>query len=418
MIKKVIIFPALFFCMIPSFSYARLEATPSISVSELYDDNIDLEKTNKKIDWVTTVSPSINLNLVSENNSLLFSYAPTVVRYKNEEQYNTVRHSGTLSFSETLSKHLKFDLDDTYVRSEDPIEQTAGIYGIRQTRNAYQRNTGDGSISYLFGTEDTIKLGYHNSLLKNKDITLEDNIYSNPSTGLTYWFNIKNGIEFNYQRIFANFSRDDNNIPSDAYTGNNVDIKYNYRFNPHTTATLGYNLNTRVFNGATENYDVHEGTIGLTHAFSDKASFALSGGYFQLKNERSFDDKGYSYNVSLMNNFNRGNLTITGSGGWREGYQEAIRTGFIKYWGMDSRFNYQIMERWNNYARLSYMQNKEETGRKYKTYSGTYGWSISFLKWFSLSVDYSRANRHDDVSTYNYVDNRVMMTVAWSNLYK
>jgi hypothetical protein len=397
----------------------RSEFTPAISIGVLYDDNIDLENTNKKSDWITTVSPSISLNMISENSSLLFNYWPTIVRYKNQDQYNTLRHAGTLTFNDNFSRQFRFDLTDTFVKSEDPIEQTMGIYGIRQTRNVYQRNASDVSITYSFGTEDTLKLGYNNSLLKNKDTTLEDNTYSSPYVGLTYWFNIKNGIEVNGHHTLADFSRNDSGIPKDAYTANTVGVKYNYRFSPHTTATLGYDLNTRVFKGATENYDIHEGNIGLTHSFKNNTSLSLSGGYFQLKNEHSPDDNGFSYNASLTKNFSRGNFIIGGSGGWREGYQEAIRTGLIKYWGANSAFSYQIMERLENHASLSYMQNKEEaSGRKYKTYGGGYGWRWSFLRWFSLSIDYTRSDRRDNIDVFSYVDNRVMMSLMASKLYR
>jgi hypothetical protein len=410
-----IIFP---FTKIAEAKY-KYEFTPSISIGELYDDNIDLEKTNKKTDWITTISPSINLNIISENGSLLFNYAPTMVRYKNQDQYNTLRHSGTLTFNENFSSQLRFVLTDIFTKSEDPIEQTTGIYGLRQTRSVYQRNAGDVSVTYSFGAEDTLRLGYNNSLLKNKDITLEDNNTSSPSAGLTYWFNINNGIELNYQRTIADFSRDDNGIPSDAYTGNAAGIRYSYRFSQHTTASLGYDLNTRVFEGATENYDIHEGNISLTHSFKNDVSLSLSGGYFQLKNEHSPDDNGFSYKASLTKNFNRGNFTIGGSGGWREGYQEAVRTGLIKYWGADSHFSYQITEGFENHASLSYMQNKEEaTEIKYKTYGGSYGLRLSFLRWFSLSIDYTRSDRRDEIDANSYIDNRVMMSLMASKVYR
>jgi hypothetical protein len=417
--NKLTTFLVVCFCLVPALSFARLEFTPAISIGELYDDNIDLENTNKKTDWITTISPSINLNIISENGSLLFNYAPTIVRYKNQDQYNTLRHSGTLTFNENFSSHLRFNLTDTFTKSEDPIEQSIGIYGLRQTRSVYHRNDGDVSVTYLFGAEDTLRLGYNNSLLKNKDITLEDNTISSPSAGLTYWFNVKNGIELNYQRTLADFSREDNGTPSDAYTGNTAGIRYSYRFSQHTTASLAYDLNTRVFEGATENYDIHESNVNLTHSFKNDVLLSLSGGYFQLKNEHSPDDNGFSYNASLTKNFNRGNFTIGGSGGWREGYQEAIRTGLIKYWGADSHFSYQITERFENHASFSYMQNKEEaTERKYKTYSGSYGWRWSFLRWFSLSVDYTRSDRRDEIDALSYVDNRVMMSLTANRVFR
>ena len=85
---------------------------------------------------------------------------------------------------------------------------------------------------------------------------------------------------------------------------------------------------------------------------------------------------------------------------------------------MDSQFNYQLMEKLSNYAGLSYMQDKDAAGRMSKNYRANYGWRLSFLRWFSLSLDYSFSNRDDDLDTEDYKVNRVMMTLTASKLYK
>ena len=43
--------------------FAAIETvfTPSISISETYDDNIDLDKTDKINDWITSISPGITI---------------------------------------------------------------------------------------------------------------------------------------------------------------------------------------------------------------------------------------------------------------------------------------------------------------------------------------------------------------------
>jgi hypothetical protein len=420
--EKVVIF--IFFMAFFSFnnlasaSY-KYEFIPSIAISEQYDDNVFLDNTPKISDWITKITPSVSLNVGSEKNIFQFKYAPTIVRYKNKDVNNTLRHSGSIVIGKELTSHMRFDLNDTLLRSEDPIEETEGIYGIRRTRNAYLRNNGGTSLTFLFGPEDTLRFGYNNSLLKNKDITLNDNSYSTPFIGLTYWINVRNGVELNYQYSIADFTRDDGWLASDNYIGNAAGLKYLYRFNTHTTASLGYDLNTREFDGLTEDYAIHQGTIGLSHSFSNDASLSLSGGYFKLKKERSLDDNGFSYSLSLQKNFSRGKISLGGSGGWREGYLEATKQGLIKYYGLNSQLDYKIYERLTNYAGISYMRDNDTSiGRKYKTYSGNYGWRWSFLKWYALSIDYSRHQRDDAIDTGDYVVNRVMMTLTASKLFK
>ena len=76
----------------------RFELTPRISLSQVYDDNIYLEATNEKLDYLTTASPGINMMISSINRSLSLDYSPTWVYYDEYDENDTVRHAGTLAF--------------------------------------------------------------------------------------------------------------------------------------------------------------------------------------------------------------------------------------------------------------------------------------------------------------------------------
>jgi hypothetical protein len=422
MIYKLIIFLSASFFMMPSMSHAKSQSvfTPSISIGEFHDDNIYLDADDEKGDWVTIISPSLVYSLISEDNdNIQFRYSPTLVRYKNEDQNDTVRHSGALTISNNLTGHLRLELSDTYLKTEDPVEETEGIFGIRRTRNVYQRNTGRAGFSFAFGPENTFSLGYGHSMLLNDDVRLNDYMVSNPNATLTLWFNKKDGIELNYRYTTAEFTRDDNGIPYDDYTGNNAGLSYMHRFGTRTTLSLGYELTDREFEGLTENYSVHDGSVGLTHNFSNKTSLSISGGYFLQKNEYSDDDNGYTYDMSLKRDFERGSISISGTGGWREGYQEATRTGFTKYYGVGSTFNYQVLERLNNNAGLSFMHDRYAQGRIISDYyRANYGWRLSFLRWFSISLDYSFIRRDYNINVLDYKVNRIMMTLTASKAFR
>jgi hypothetical protein len=412
MTYRAITFLAVFFCIIPSILSAKnqFEITPTISISELYDDNINLSNNDLKADWITTLSPNINVNIRSEKNKFLFSYTPAFVRYKNRNQSNTINHFGMIEFNGNLTSRLRFFLEDNYRVSDDPIEQTAGLYDTRHNRESYQRNIGEANMTLFLGPEDTFKLSYNHDTLNNKDISLIDKTYSNPSAALKYWFNKKNNVELDYGYISTKFTNTNKLNLANNYYGNTVDMKYSYSFDPVTMAFFDYNLNTRSFVNSSANYDIHHGYIGFSHAFSNVASVSLSAGYFQLKSVSSNDDNGYSYDLSLIKNFNSVGVSISGSEGWREGYMESDTMGLLKYRLVNSKLDYQVLERLSNYAGFTYMQSKEETGlRKFKSYNVNYGWTLSFFKWYSLSIDYSRTKRDDSVDTYNYIDNRVMM---------
>ena len=420
MINKLTILLTVYICMMPSLSHAKYqyEFTPAISTGEVYDDNIDLEKTDKKADWMTTISPSLTMNLLFENDdNFLLMYNPTYVKYRKEDQNNNVRHSATLTGVKSLTNRLELDLNDTFIRTEDPVEATEGIFGARQTRNTYMRNTGDVSMMYLLGPENNLNLGYSYSSLENDDTTLEDNFANYPYAGITYWMSIKNGFEVNYQRTLINYTRNGEEVASDNVSGDTVDLKYLRRFSTITTAFMGYIYNSR-FTGEVKDYDIHEGSVGLTYSLSDNVSLSISGGYFLVKNELSDDDNGYSYDVSFDKNLNNGSISISGAGGWREGFNEADRRGFIKYWGFDSTFTYQFMEKLGNYASFSYMRDKEVTDRVTKSLRANYGWTLSFLRWFSISLDYSYFKRDDSLDIEDYNVNRIMLNLTASKVFR
>jgi hypothetical protein len=245
---------------------------------------------------------------------------------------------------------------------------------------------------------------------------LDNNSYY-PSGGLTYWLNVSNGVELSYRGVLIEYSSGDEEIVRDSISGDTAGIKYLHRFGAHTTSSVGYIYNSR-FTGSEKDYDIHDGTIGFTHSFSDNSSITVSGGYFLLKNVLSDDDNGYSYDILLTQNFDRGNFSIGGNGGWREGYLEAERRGLIKYWGAESRFNYQVMERLTNYGGLSYRNDKDTVDRMTRDFRANYGWRVSFMRWFSISLDYSFLKRDDDIDANDYKANRIMMNLTAGRVFK
>jgi hypothetical protein len=416
---------ALFFLLITIFLYPmicmadyRFELTPRISIGQIYDDNIYLEAANEKSDYLTTVSPGINMMISSINRSLSLDYSPTWVYYDEYDENDTVRHAGNLAFWQNIAEHLRFNLTDTYLKSEEPLEETEEVEGVRTTRNTYERNIGSASLLYQFGPEDTLTFGYRHNLLENEDVTLDDGRIQNPFGNMTYWFDKKNGLELNYEFTDATFSRDDGSIPDDDYTGHGAGIRYIYRFTQNTKGSIGYNVTTRDFDGLTEDYDIHEGSIGFEHALSSDISLSLGGGYFTQKNERSDDEAGYLYNASLAKRFERGSFSIGAQSGWDEAYLEAERRGFTRYWSADSRLEYRFMQGLNAYARGAYRRDKDSADREWKTLSANCGVTLMFMRWFSLSLGYLYAQRDDDIDVEDYTDNRVMLTLTASKLYR
>jgi hypothetical protein len=394
------------------FADCRVEMIPRISLTEVYDDNINLDSTNEESDYITTLSPGIDLRILSAKTSLTLDYAPTWVWYDENDQYDTTRHTGLLDFRQTISEHLTFNLSDTYIKSEEPLEEDEEVESARTTRNTYQRNRGTAGLRYQFGPEDNAGLRYSHNLLLNEDPTLDDGAIQNLFGDMSYWFTIQSGVQLNYGFTKAIFWQDDGELSDDDYDGNEAGITYIQRFSRQTRASAGYNFTNRNFEGTTEDYKVHEVGIDLGHEPSSDLSLNLRIGHFWQQNELSENETGYTYDALLEKRFNRGRFSIGGTGGWDEAYLEAERRGFTRFWSANTSIEYRLLERLTCYTRASFRHDRDATDRAWETVRGNAGLRVSFLRWFSAALDYSYADRDNDVDTEDYKVNRVMLTLT------
>jgi len=414
------IFSMIFIFLIASVGSGQhhFEITPSISVSEVYDDNIYLDPDHETSDYITTVTPRISLALVKQYTRLELAYAPSFVWYKDEDDNNTTRHTASLTFGQQLGRYLRFDLTDTFHRSEEPVEETEGIVGVRHTRRTYWRNSGEARMSYQFGAENTLSAGYRQSYLENNDPTVDDGRTQTPFGTLTFWLNRANGLELGYEYTKADFWREQGTA-GDDYTGNSASIRYIHRFGPHVTTSLGYTYTSRNFDGTTEDYKVHEASFGYEQTFSPNLSLSLGLGYFMQDNERSDNETGYSYDLSVRRQIGQHtSMTVGGAGGWNEAYLEAERRGFSKYWSWRATIEHQLAEPLTCAFGGSYRNDKDATGRRWKTTRANVGLRYSFLRYFGAGLEYTYAKRDDDVNADDYTDNRVMLTITASRMFR
>ena len=348
------------------FAKYETEFTPSVSISETYDDNIDLDKTDEISDWITALTFGINLNISSQKSNFILKYSPSIVRYNDNDENDSTRHALTFSSNMAISRYLEFNISDTYLKSEDPLEETADIIGVRGTRQAYQRNNGDANIRFTFGPSSMFMLGYRHSLLENDDKNIDDGTIADPYASYSYWFNVKHGIELNSGYTEADFSRD-NNTPKDDYSGLTEGIGYRYRLDPHSTMSIDFDFTNRDFDGDTTDYEVYEGTLGFEKNVSEDLSYNISAGYFIRQNDMDEDDSGLNADISLTKKINRGAFIFSGRSGWDEVYLESENRGFTKYQSVTSSFNYQVTENLRNNVSITYRQDKDESSRKSKS---------------------------------------------------
>jgi hypothetical protein len=430
--ERVLLFASLLLTLLAighdkAMAQYSFELTPSISLGTQYDDNINSGTTDKESDLVTTISPSIGLDILSEQSLLSLSYSPTIVRYQREDQNNSLRHEGRLAISQGLTRKLNLNFTDSFLVSEDPIEGSGSTISVRDSRNQYQRNTASGSLDYLFGLEDRATIGYRLALLKNEDDSLEDSRTKTCFADMSYWFGGNNGIEFDCQYTSADFSSGETGFISgttipdpDSYSDHAATLQFNHRFSPHSALGFYCGL-TRHFEGpsgvsmVSGDYDVREGGISIIQRYLHDLSLDVRIGYFTREAAQD-RDKNLSYSARLEKGFERGNITIGGNSGWAEAHMEAERRGFIQYYGMDASLSYRIMERLALNAAISYRkenwQDQDTVDREWETLGADYSLAWTFQRWYSLSLSYAHLGRNDKDDIEDYNNNRVTLTFS------
>jgi len=275
---------------------------PYLTVQEEYTDNFYLTSSNRQEDWITTISPGIRFSSLparvttpgqilqppAEPWGMDLDYRLGLVYHVKIEENDYVSHEGTLNTWYTMGRRITLRLRDYFIRSEEPREREfvpgalpeQFLLGIQRERAIYIRNVLEPSIGYQFGSEDRFDLNYRNNIYQNQSPRFEDSRedYINPR--LIYWFNIRNGVLLEYGLTFGDFER------SADLVGHMARTRYTYRFNPRTSIFGEYIFLRRDFESPGIDYDVHNPSVGIEHAFTPALSGRAQFGYFWQDPER------------------------------------------------------------------------------------------------------------------------------------
>ena len=143
-------------------SAAQLLFTPRVSVTEEYNDNIDLDRKNKKDDFITTVTVGGTLELLGQVSGLRISYDPGYSFYADNDEYDGWRHNLLASGWHNFSRETRLDLNNYFLYTKDPladddVEDNQGNIIVqgndrsRQGQDTYYRNNASARLSHQFG---------------------------------------------------------------------------------------------------------------------------------------------------------------------------------------------------------------------------------------------------------------------------
>ena len=161
--------------------------------------------------------------------------------------------------------------------------------------------------------------------------------YINPR--LTYWFNIKHGLNLEYGLTLGDFE----NAPD--FVGHMTTGRYTYRFNPRTSIFGEYTYLRRDFDPPSIDYDVHRPTLGIEYKFSPTLIGTAQAGYFWQIPEEGSRTSGPSFNLSLTKSAQRTTYILSFQGGYTEDYFTAENRGFTKTYAAYGTISHQLTEK-------------------------------------------------------------------------
>jgi hypothetical protein len=409
---------------------------PYISAQEEYNSNIDLTPTNRREDYITTISPGFRFSTMPRSEVTRAQQAPTAERkfgmdldvnagfvfYAKEEDDNYTSLNGLLNAWYLFSPKFSFRVRDYLIRSDEIREADFSATAIEgQTlisrtarRVPYYRNVFEPSVEYRFGRDNSFGFNYRNNTYRIKSDLYEDSMENYINPRLTYWFNIHNGVSLEYALTLGDFER------SPDLTGHMGTGRYTYRFNPRTSVFGEYTYFLRDFDPPSIDYDIHRPSVGIEHAFSPTLTARVQGGYYWADPERGDTTGDIYFDVNVAQRAERTTYTMSLQGGFTEDFFTAENLGFTKYYRGIGRVSHQLLERmtvgiFGSYEWIKYYGDVVDTRRQKDqiwTIGGDAGYQ--FFRWLTLGLEGSYRENHSNFDTADYTEYRGIFRITAS----
>jgi predicted porin len=390
-----------------------------------YDDNIFLTERNEQDDFITTVSPGINLGYLTPKGEIELDYEFRKVFYDDfsDLDYNGHRARGVarMDFTSWFSAGIR----EIYIRDEDRLELTGDPEfekpSVRQgRRDRYTRNIVEPETTFRFGENRSIRLGYRNMILRNDRDNEADQDENRGNALLTYRFNIHNGIEIFGEYITKDYDKTIPPRPDRDFDGYTTSGRYIYYFDPKTSAFVEYQYVYRDFDNpslAFFDYEIHTPSIGFSRDLYENVTLSASAGYAYRDTERPGDDEeAFFGRTDLVIEYKRLRLSVYGETGVDEDFFTAESLGFNKFWRAGINAQYQLLERLRVRG-FFYVEEEDFTdiNREDTTYNFRGMLDYQILRWLFLDLEYEYNKRDSERALQDYDNNRYLarLTVAY-----
>jgi polysaccharide biosynthesis protein VpsM len=348
---------------------------PSLAVKEQYDDNVFWTPSNKKHDFITTVTPGMGLELPFSDNKLKFDYKADIARFADNDSQNAVNHyvNGLLELN---FRDVVFNCGDRFEKRFDrPTSEFTN-------RVKYDRNTAKATAGMTFNRLE-FELGY------------SDLWYDYETPGYS--------DKDRYEDV--------------------VDLIASYRFLPKTSFLLEFDyghVNYRT--DVKSNSDSYQPLVGLRGKLTAKSTAEIKVGY-QARNYKRDGEPDFNSVVTMagiIEEFTPSNtLTLNFL---RKPYESQYSANnYYTLTSPSAMYVHKFTNKFSTKLSGSYQLNaypRETTenavtkNRKDNFWSVGTGITYDIKKWLSCGLDYEYKRRDSNFDNFDYKDNLVTLSAA------
>lgn len=351
-----------------------LELHPYISTTEKYTDNIYFEPKGKDNDYITAITPGIELLLPFRMHKFSIEHNSTITRYTQYKDENTSDFYSTGSLDFNFGDQLALQLTKRYSKDHEPLGTSA---------------TGD--IERYESDKNTAIMTYHLADISKVEIEFSGETWDFSSSsfrnrdewavsGYIYYKVLpKTSAFLEYNRMdvdYKNTSSDLNNKADSAGLG----LRWEFTESSRGIIKGGYLW--KDYEGQTKkDYDTWVASIDLNHDFTDYTGISIK----DKREVRETKLEGTRYVVSS------------------ETFAELNHRFFTKVSG--SIHGYHSAEKFSNAV------GTETTERNDITIAGGAGLKYDFREWMELVFDYIHTERNSNIDENDYDDNSYIFTL-------
>jgi hypothetical protein len=422
---------------------AELNFTPRTSVTERWSDNIYLDRTDKRSDFITTPTVGFTAETRGQATGLSLSYDAGYNFYAKYDENDGWTHNAVGNFWHNFTRDTRLDLNNAFLYTKDPLNDqdvvnqqgnvvAPGDYSGRQGLNTYYRNYSTARLTHQFGPENSIYGQFVYGFLKNSSDEYQDSQEISPSAGMTYWWSAWTGIELEagYLRgLYDDATDTQTGTASDDFNQVSGRVRLNHRLTPSFGIFEQYQQIYRNYDGSqagqTQNddgqlnldYMVYAPSVGVFYQFDPTLTASFGIGYFYQQVQDGRDQQGPfpTAEINKLWDYQRWNVRARGTSGLGSQDFDAQNQGLERFAQINLIGRYNFTRQFYGDAGITYRYSdyiNSEDDEINHFISPSVGLGYDVFRWMTLRLSYTYNKLvATNNSTDDYEENSVLFTV-------